>query len=55
MPEWAFQLAGLIGAAVAVYTGIRADIRGIHEQVKHASESANEAHKRIDAILVRGQ
>lgn len=55
MPEWVFQLVGIFAAAAGVYAGIRADIRGIHEGVKHAKESADEAHKRIDLILIKGQ
>ena len=39
--------------AGAVYGGIRADLRHLHERTASAIESAKEAHERIDALLLR--
>ncbi len=37
--------------AGAMYAGIRADIRHIHEKVNTALKSASRAHERIDSHL----
>lgn len=47
---WQVVLA-LIGSG-AVYGGIRADLRAIHERLKDVRESAAEAHGRIDSLLM---
>lgn len=38
----------------AVYGGIRADLRSLHEQVATALKSASRAHERIDTHLEKG-
>jgi hypothetical protein len=40
-------------SAGAVYGAIRMDIKNIHEKIHDVQESTNEAHKRIDAILMQ--
>lgn len=40
-------------AAGAVYGGIRADIKAMHERIQNAQESANEAHRRLDSFIER--
>lgn len=37
--------------AGAIYGGIRADVRNLHEGLKEAKESSKEAHQRINGIL----
>lgn len=51
MPEWAIQLAGLVGGAAAVYAAIRADLAYIRAKAEDAHESAGKAHERIDSIF----
>lgn len=46
-------LYALIGAG-AVYGGIRADLRGMHERILTAEKSAGRAHERIDTHLEKG-
>lgn len=40
-------------AAGAVYGGIRADIKAMHERISAAQRAANEAHRRLDTIIDR--
>lgn len=54
MPDWVLQIGSYVAVAGAIYGGIRADIRNLHNQVRAAHETASEAHKRIDGILMRG-
>jgi hypothetical protein len=42
-------------SAGSVYGAIRMDIKNIHEKINTVKESSNEAHKRIDAILMQKQ
>jgi hypothetical protein len=44
---WAQIAVAIIGAG-AVYGGIRADIKNIHERISDTSKSAGRAHDRID-------
>lgn len=44
------QLATAGAAAAAVYAGIRADLAALRVMANHASESAAEAHRRIDQM-----
>jgi hypothetical protein len=53
MPDWVIQLAGMAGSAAAVYAGIRADIRGLHERVERALAASEKAHSRIDGAHER--
>lgn len=46
------QIVSLLFTAGAVYGAIRADIRGIHEAVKRAQSSADDAHRRLDDVLM---
>ena len=53
MIEFSQVLYGLFLAG-AVYGGIRADLKGIHQRVTDCAEAAKEAHKRIDVLLNKG-
>lgn len=46
-------LYALVGAG-AVYGGIRADLRAMHERIESAERSAGRAHARIDSHLEKG-
>lgn len=53
MPEWIMQAAGYVALGGAVYGGIRADLKAMHEKIKDIQETANQAHQRIDSLLIR--
>ncbi len=55
MPDWLLQAFGYFAIAGAIYGGIKADLRAMHERLETLHESANEAHKRIDSILISGR
>lgn len=55
MPEWVLQLLGMAGGAVAVYAGIRADLSAVRVKAETAAAAAQEAHSRIDKLLMLGQ
>ena len=48
-------IGGQIIAGAAIWGGIRADLRNMHERITQANENATSAHKRIDAHLERAQ
>jgi len=45
------QALPVLGAGVAVYAAIKADLAATHERSKIALASADKAHDRIDEIL----
>lgn len=45
------QIASTLIVAGAIYGGIRADIRSMHERISAAANAAAAAHARIDAHL----
>lgn len=47
VPAWAQQLLTVIGASGAVYGGIRADIKAMHQRIATLESSLAEAHDRI--------
>lgn len=53
MPDWVLQVVTMVGAGVAVYAGIRADLAATKEKAKNAHESAERAHVRIDGLMLR--
>ncbi len=53
MPEWVFQLLTAGAGAASVYAAIRADLARLHEKATQAGKSADEAHQRIDDILLK--
>ena len=53
MPDWFFQLAGIVAGAVGVYGAIRADLAAIRVKAEMAHGSAGEAHRRIDDFYNR--
>ncbi len=53
MPEWIFQIIGMVVTGIGVYAGIKADLAALHVKADMAHEAANQAHTRIDALLNR--
>jgi hypothetical protein len=53
MPEWLFQLFTAGAGAASVYAAIRADLARLLEKAEQAGKSADEAHSRIDDILLK--
>ena len=51
-PELIYQLLTALVLAGATYGGIRADIKAIHERLKDVKETSDEAHQRIDKLLL---
>lgn len=55
MPEWVWQIVGVVVTggftAAGVYAAIRADLAAIREKAHNAHEAAQHAHGRIDRIL----
>ena len=49
------NIFGLVLTAGAVYGAIRTDIKNIHEKINDIKDSSDEAHKRIDALLMKKQ
>ena len=47
-------LVGQVFTAGAVYGGIRSDIRHSHAKAEAAQKSADQAHQRIDDVLLKG-
>jgi hypothetical protein len=47
MPELVQIILGLIGAG-AIYGGIRADLKTMHQRIAEAASSAARAHDRMD-------
>lgn len=52
-PDMLYQLAVALATAGAIYGGIRADLRAMHERIRNAEESAKAAHTRLDNHLER--
>lgn len=50
-PELIYQLLAGLFLAGAVYGGIRADLRAMHQQIIAAEKSADKAHDRLDNHL----
>lgn len=47
-PDMLWQIVVALVTGGAVYGGIRADLRGMHERIKAAHDAAIEAHRRLD-------
>lgn len=54
MPEWVLQLAGLVFGAGATYGAIRGDLKALHEKAGAAVAAAESAHRRLDALMMKG-
>ena len=52
MPDWVVFLIGQAGMVAGVYAAIRADLREAMTRASMAEHSANEAHKRLDDLLM---
>ena len=52
MTDTIIQIISLLFTAGAVYGAIRSDIKNIHERLSDIKSSADDAHKRLDAILM---
>lgn len=51
--EFLLQVLVALGSGFGAYAAIRADLATLHERAKHAAESADAAHKRIDQMHER--
>lgn len=49
--EFVVFIAGQLLVAAAIWGGIRADIRNMHERLNQIKEVADSAHERIDALM----
>lgn len=47
------SIAAAAATGIGVYAGIKSDIASTKVQVKQAHETANEAHRRIDNLLLK--
>lgn len=52
-PDLIAQVLYALVAGGAVYGGIRADIKAMHERISAAQRAADEAHRRLDTIIDR--
>ena len=50
--EIVVQLVVMVLGAAATYGAIRADIKNIHRQIEDVKDTADQAHHRIDEILM---
>jgi len=53
--EWLTWLVSQALVAAAIWGGIRADIRNLHDKAKSAQATADKAHSRIDDLLRSGE
>ena len=53
-PDLMLQIVIALLSAGAVYGGIRADLRAMHERTKAAHDAAIEAHRRLDIHIDKG-
>ncbi len=44
---------GMIVAAGVSYGAIKSDLKNLHEKIKDVKDTADEAHSRIDKMLMR--
>lgn len=49
-PDIAGQVVSAVTAALAVYGGIRFDIKAMHQRLRDTEKSIKRAHKRIDKL-----
>lgn len=54
VPEWGLFLIGQAFTAGAVYGAIKGDIKALVHGVGSAQNSADDAHRRIDNLLMKG-
>ena len=47
-------LLAIVGPALAVYAGIRADLARLNAKADHAAHAADTAHRRIDDLTKGG-
>lgn len=55
MTQLALELLGMAFTAGAIYGAIRADLKSTRERAEAAHLRADEAHERIDAVLLKGR
>ena len=53
--EWLTWIISQALVAAAIWGGIRADIRNLHDKAKSAQDAADKAHSRIDDLLHAGE
>lgn len=51
LPTWAQTMLGGLGAGIAIYAGIRADLARTLEIAIHARDAAHRANERIDTLM----
>lgn len=54
MPDLYWQIGSLLVTGGAIYGGIRADLKSMHERIKAAHDAAIEAHRRLDIHIDKG-
>jgi hypothetical protein len=52
-PEFAVQLLTLLATGAAIYGGIRADLRAMHQRLGRAEHDITEARMRMDNHIER--
>lgn len=53
-PDLLWQIGVTLVTGGAIYGGIRADLKAMHERITTAQGTANEAHKRLDKHIDKG-
>lgn len=49
------QLLGTVGPGVGLYVAIRTDLARLHERTAATAKTADHAHERIDAIMMKAR
>lgn len=50
--DLALNMAAMLFGAGAVYGAIRSDLKGLHEKLADAKETAVRAHRRLDDLMM---
>lgn len=50
--EIVVQIVSYVAVAGAIYGGIRADLKAMHQRLDRVSASADKAHSRLDTLLL---
>lgn len=53
--DFAYQIGIALLSGGAVYGGIRADLRAMHERIKQAQDTAERANARLDNHIDKGK
>lgn len=52
--DYLIQGIGILAGCGAIYGGIRADLKSMHERIKLNEQGVSDAHRRLDAHIERG-